>query len=314
MNVHQNFVKVSVVVITHNHEAFIAQTLGSILMQQVTFPYEVIVCDDASSDGTQEIIKKFEQAHPLLIKTVFSAQNAGPCRMAATGFALCSGTYLAWLDGDDYWSVNFKLQQQVDFLDNNPGYAGCFHDAAIASDVKIAHVRHDTSYYSQWKLFSQFNRYTPDFYPWQLLDRELIPTASLVCRTNLLNPDIFETIRMFSLSINWMLQLFVIRSSRLRYFNEVWSVYNDHPEGISKKTPRLDFKYNNITFLKLLLEDPYYSYIRKDLYKALAREYYQILHIYKGHKQKIIVPALAYLRFEFLKVISELFYFLRKQK
>lgn len=305
-------VMLSIVVISHNHEAFIATTLDSILMQEVNFTYEVIVCDDASADATAGIINKYAEKHPDCIKPLLSTENIGPCSLAAQGFGLCRGKYLAWLDGDDYWVYKHKLQYQIDFLENNPEYAGCFHDAAINSDAKAAQSQHDTSYYSQWKYFSQFNRYTPDFFPWQLLNRQLIPTASFVCRKNLLNNNIFDSIRNFNLSVNWILQLYIIRSSRFRYINEIWSAYNDHSEGISKKTPRLDFKNNNIAFLKMLRYDPYYAYLRKDLYKALTREYYQLLDINKGHKRKIIKLTLAYFRYELLKIIAELFYFCRK--
>ncbi|OQA01452.1 MAG: hypothetical protein BWY70_00380 [Bacteroidetes bacterium ADurb.Bin408] len=127
-----------------------------------------------------------------------------------------------------------------------------------------------------------------------------------------MNREIFETIKEFNLSVNWMLQLYVIRNSRFRYFNETWSIYNDHREGISKKTSRIDFKKNNITFLKMLRYDPYYAYLRKDIYKALTKEYYQLLDIYKGQKSKIIKLTLAYFRYELLKIFSELFYFFRK--
>ncbi len=303
--------KLSIVIITHNHQAYINRTIESILNQKLLLSYEIIICDDASTDNTVEIILSYHQKHPEIFNTYFSPVNKGPMQMAKQSLSMCKGQYLAWLDGDDYWLYENKLQYQIDFLDTHCDYAACFHDALIVSE-KNHTSNNDSTYYKQWKCFSQFNKYTPDFYPWQLLERQLIPTASLVCRKNLLDIAVFEKFSEMKLSINWLLQLMIIKNSKFRYINEQWSVYYNHHEGMSKKVDKQCFKLSNIHFLKKLLNDGYYTYLRKDIYKAIALEYYQLLDIYKGQKKKLIKLTFRYILYEFKKIISEIFYFFRK--
>ena len=312
MNNNSNTIKLSVVIITHNHEKFIGKAIEGILIQKVNFGYDIIICDDASEDKTQEIIRDYQLKNPAIIKTFFSPQNKGPMVMAGKAYEMASGLYLAWLDGDDYWINGEKLQYQVDFLDGNPSYSGCFHDATIISNCNIASKSNDLRYHHQWKYYSQFNHYTSDFYPWSLLERNLIPTASLVCRKENLQPDVFEKYAEVKLSINWLFHLMIIKDSKFRFINELWSVYNDHAEGISKKVGKEDFKISNIRFLKKLLADDYYVYLRKDIYKALSKEYYQLLDLNKGKKKKLIKLIFDYYLYEFKKLISESFYIFRK--
>jgi len=307
-----NTIKLTVIIITYNHESFIGKAIEGILMQKVNFRYEIIICDDASEDKTQEIILEYKHKNPDKIKTFFSPQNKGPLAMAKTGYKMISGLYLTWLDGDDYWIYDNKLQYQVDYLDNNPEYSGCFHDAEIISNCNIQSKSNDLHYHNQWKYYSQFNKYTPDFYPWNLLERSLIPTASMVCRTECLHADVFEKFHDARLSINWILQLMIIKNSKFRFINELWSVYNDHANGFSKKIGKGDFKQSNIKFLIKLLDDDYYVYLRKDIYKAISREYYQLLDLNKGKKNKLIKLIFRYYLYEFKKIISESFYVFRK--
>ncbi len=126
-------IKVSVIVHTYNHEKFIRQTLDSILIQQVNFDYEVIVGDDASPDSTPEIIKEYQQKFPKIIKPLLHPKNLGGFGKNNTlaTLSVCQGQYIAAMDGDDYWINPLKLQKQVDFLDNNPEFVSCFHNALI---------------------------------------------------------------------------------------------------------------------------------------------------------------------------------------
>lgn len=126
-------IKVSVIVHTYNHENFIRQTLDSILNQQVNFEYEVIVGDDASPDSTPQIIKEYQQKFPEIIKPMLHPKNLGGFGKNNTlaTLSVCKGQYIAAMDGDDYWTNPLKLQKQVDFLDKNPDFVACFHNALI---------------------------------------------------------------------------------------------------------------------------------------------------------------------------------------
>ena len=95
--------------------------------------------------------------------------------------------------------------------------------------------------------------------PWALIERNIIPTASLIFR----NTDIVGFLKKYSaseFSLSWALHLEIIKGSKFKYFNETWSVYNDHPRGISKKYDIVDFKLNNIKILESLLLDKSWDY------------------------------------------------------
>jgi glycosyltransferase involved in cell wall biosynthesis len=126
-------IKVSVIVHTYKHENYIRQTLDSIVNQQVNFEYEVIVGDDASPDSTPDIIREYQQKYPHLIKPLLHPVNLGGFGKNNTMATLAEakGQYIAPMDGDDYWTSPHKLQKQVDFLDANPDFVACFHNALI---------------------------------------------------------------------------------------------------------------------------------------------------------------------------------------
>lgn len=122
--------KLSVMVITYNHEKFIAQTLESILMQERDFDIEINVIDDASTDGTQQIIRQYAALYPGLINCYFNPENAGHITTQLNtirGFKSLRGEYFAILEGDDYWTDSKKLVRQVSFLDQNPEFVACAH-------------------------------------------------------------------------------------------------------------------------------------------------------------------------------------------
>ena len=167
------------------------------------------------------------------------------------------------------------MQIQTDFLETHDDYIGCFHDAKILYKEDET-GRSTNQSQGEFKFYSQFNEYRSEFSPWHLLKRNLIPTASLLFRNginleNILGDENSE------LSLNWALHLSIIKNGKLKYFNEPWSVYNDHPNGISKSRSLLDFKQANICVLKTLLKDSYYKGLARDIYESMANEYLQIL-------------------------------------
>jgi len=119
--------KVSVAMITYNHEKCIAQAIESVLMQETTFPIELVIGEDYSTDNTREIVKRYAALRPDVIQPLLHERNVG---MRGNGDAVleaCRGQYIACLEGDDYWTSPQKLQRQVDFLDQHPDYSICGH-------------------------------------------------------------------------------------------------------------------------------------------------------------------------------------------
>ena len=114
---------VSICSITYNHAPYIRQCLDGFLMQKTNFPFEIIINDDCSTDGTTEIIKEYAEKYPDLIKPIFHEENQ--YKKGVRGmfvkyvFPKAQGKYLALCEGDDYWIDPLKLQKQVDILESD---------------------------------------------------------------------------------------------------------------------------------------------------------------------------------------------------
>ncbi len=120
-------IKVSVCIVTYNQEKYIGECLDSLVSQQTSFPFEVIVGDDASSDRTPEIIQKYYEKYPNIIVPVLREKNLGPVGNTVDVYKRAKGQYIAHLDGDDM-ALPGKLQAQADTLDANPDCTICAHN------------------------------------------------------------------------------------------------------------------------------------------------------------------------------------------
>ena len=123
---------VSVCVTTFNHEKFIQQTLDSILEQQVSFSYEIIIGEDCSTDGTRKFVQQYQAQHPDRIRLRLSRANLYGINRHLNSLGVYStarAKYIALLEGDDYWADPLKLQKQVDFLEEHPECSMCHTNA-----------------------------------------------------------------------------------------------------------------------------------------------------------------------------------------
>lgn len=120
--------KVSIAFVTFNHERYVAQALQSVLMQETTFPFEIVIGEDCSLDSTRQIVLDYQMRFPEKIKVLLHPRNLGGARNFCEVLNVCSGKYIHFLEGDDYWTDKTKLQKQVAFLDSQPQFAFCFHN------------------------------------------------------------------------------------------------------------------------------------------------------------------------------------------
>ena len=127
--------KVTVYLSTYNQAEYVAQALDSILMQKTSFDFEVIAADDCSTDRTQEIILEYADRYPGKIIPYFTNPNVGGCRKLTDVIdaGLFRGEYLAYLEGDDYWLGEDRLQTLVDFLEAHPEYSRVSHKRLVQS-------------------------------------------------------------------------------------------------------------------------------------------------------------------------------------
>lgn len=124
--------KLSVLFITYNHEEYLRQSLDGILMQECDFDYEIVVGEDCSTDNTREILKEYANKYPDKFVLLFREKNFGRPTMNVYDTGMhCRGDYIAFLEGDDYWTDKNKLQKQVDFLEQHQEYMACTHTCEV---------------------------------------------------------------------------------------------------------------------------------------------------------------------------------------
>jgi glycosyltransferase involved in cell wall biosynthesis len=132
---------ISIICTTYNQEKYIAQALDGFLLQKTSFPIEIIIHDDASTDKTSEIIKEYESKYPNLFITIYQKENQFSNMdvniWTDITFPLAKGKYIALCEGDDYWINPNKLQLQFDFLEENSDYSVCFHSVKLDFNNKI---------------------------------------------------------------------------------------------------------------------------------------------------------------------------------
>lgn len=123
--------KLTIIFITYNHEEFVAQALDSILLQETGYSFQVLAYDDASTDGTRQIVQSYCDKYPDIFIPVLPDENLysqGVRPVADILLPLCNSEYVATLEGDDAWTDPDKLQKQITFLDANPDYVLAVHD------------------------------------------------------------------------------------------------------------------------------------------------------------------------------------------
>lgn len=127
---------VSIICNAYNHEKYIAEALESFVMQKTSFPFEILVHDDASTDKTASIIQRYYNKYPQMIRPIFQKENQyskGKRIISQIQFPRAQGEYIALCEGDDYWTDPYKLQRQIDALKRNPDLKMCAHAAVAVS-------------------------------------------------------------------------------------------------------------------------------------------------------------------------------------
>ncbi len=209
---------VTIFCLTYNHIDYIKSALEGFLMQKTQYTYNVLVFDDASTDGTSEVLREYKREYPDVFDIYIAAENTYnlPIRqkiLRQLYRKYVKGKYVAWCEGDDYWTDCNKLQLQVDFMEKNPecsmtAHASCWIDCR----------NNETTEYRPY----QDNRY--------LLDEEIIlqangnlSTASLVMRKEVfLREDASFPICDVE---DFPMQLFALCKGKIFYFNRNMSVY-----------------------------------------------------------------------------------------
>ncbi|MDO9390504.1 MAG: glycosyltransferase [bacterium] len=215
---------VSIVCTTYNQIKYIKKAIDGFLMQQTDFPVEIVIHDDASTDGTDRIIREYAGKYPELIFPIFQTENQfarGNGLVAIKAFGAARGKYIALCEGDDYWTDRHKLQKQVDFLESNPDYSICFHRVKLAYPLNISNLIRRRRSKGSIKETTTIT---------DLCRNNYIYTASCVFQNRLTGPlpQWFEQV----LPLDWPYFVLAARHGKIKFIKKTMAVYRIHQAGI----------------------------------------------------------------------------------
>lgn len=209
---------VSIWMIAFNHEKYISEAIEGVLMQKTSFPIELIIGEDFSTDNTVSIIKKYVHKYPDLIKARYNEFNMGMIPNTIKTLQECNGKYIALCEGDDFWTDPYKLQKQIEILENNSELSGCAHQTTVIYDY-LKNKPHD--FRSNVPSLLTIN---------QLLNDRKFHTASFVFRSKIIsNHPLPENIT----AGDRALFLLVASFGNIKFINEPMACYRKNAGGIS---------------------------------------------------------------------------------
>lgn len=212
-------VTVSVLVVTYNHEQFVRQALDSTLAQRLSQPFEILVSEDCSTDGTRAIVQEYAERYPQLIRLLLSEQNLHSNEVVARGFRAARGRYVALLDGDDYWTSDDKLRAQVAFLEARPEFTICFHNVQVVDE-------HSETTGRLWNAPGQ-----PEVSGLhELLRGNFIASTSVMYRRAAI-AEVPAWYDRFSIT-DWPLHVIYALEGRIGYLDRTLGAYRLHPGGL----------------------------------------------------------------------------------
>lgn len=211
---------VSVLVMTYNHERFIAQALDSVLLQETDFQFEILVSEDASTDRTREIVLDYHRRHPDRIRLLLSEHNLRSNEVVARGLRAARGRYVALLDGDDYWTSSHKLARQVEFLERHPECSMCFHNALVVEEERGREGRYWTPEH-QKELSTLEDIWAGNF----------IATCSAMYRNGVVPEVPAWYIPLFPIT-DWPLHILHAERGPIGYLDAAMGAYRYHPGGL----------------------------------------------------------------------------------
>ncbi len=250
---------------TYNHEKFIAQAMDGIMKQKTNFPVEVVVGDDFSTDKTLAIIKQYQDKENIKIKILDrkkgdaywqTRQKRGRLYNFFNILENCSGEYIALLDGDDFWTDEYKLQKQVDYLESHPGAIGCFHDVKTVDENGKTLAE---TYYTPKRKNYDFVQNLTEL-------KSAYATCSLVCRSYPFDapPSWYQQI-----PCDFTTDILLTRYGTLDYIPENMGAYRIHSGGVWQGTKRINhMKEMAFRYLVLFKSHDFHTYS-----DYLARQY-----------------------------------------
>lgn len=287
---------VSICCTTYNHVNYIRQCLDGFVMQKTNFFVEVLIYDDASTDGTQSIIREYEAKFPHLIKPIYQTENQYSKGVKVTlryNYPRIRGKYIALCEGDDYWTDPYKLQKQVDFLEKHPDYVMCSHRFSKywqESDV--------------WEEDADKDFKGADYDLQNLIGGKwLTQTLTVMFRRSVLDLHQYER---YGMSIDMILFYELLKQGKGYCFPEVMGVYRYHNGGVWSEVSQnrrqlIEFK-TRLAIYNVERSDTAAKFILYQFAKAMSRVWMlkqwrmmiKVIQILKQHYGRLFVVRLMF--------------------
>jgi hypothetical protein len=211
---------------TYEHAPYVAQAIESVLIQEGPFEFELVVGEDYSADGTREIVERYAERYPERVRAVLPAENLGHGEILRRVLDATRGRFVAYLDGDDYWTSVAKLRRQVEFLEAHGECAACFHDASLVYDAAGAPSGVTTPALAEASFALE-----------DILTECFVPSPAMMFRHEILGelPEwVFE-----SAWIDWLIHIRCAERGPLGYIPEPLAAYRVHDGGMFSALDRI---------------------------------------------------------------------------
>lgn len=282
-----NQITVNIICNAFNHGPYIRDALESFVSQQTTFPFDVLVHDDASTDNTADIIREYEAKYPDIIKPIYQTKNQYQQGIGVNKTfqrPRVNAKYVALCEGDDYWTDPLKLQKQVDFMENHPEYSMCacsvlWLNMRTGKSQKLCHTDIDRDISMEEIILEEKGRIFQyatiltksecfvDMPEWAVGfgvgDTPLIMNAALHGKVRML-ADVMAVYRNQTAG-SWTARISANREAKVKAFNKLVS-------GFSAFNKATEYKYDDIVSIRLRRQKYKIAIAKQDLKTMLSKE------------------------------------------
>ncbi|MDQ4044281.1 MAG: glycosyltransferase, partial [Chloroflexota bacterium] len=262
-------VRVTAIVQSFNHEAYVARALESAVSQRGVGTYEVLVGDDASTDGTRDVIEAYARRYPDLIRTVLPPRNMGGAGKVLFSelIRLSRGDYIAVLDADDYWTSDEKCRIQADYLDRNPQCSMVFHNV----------MRQHEGDRRQDRLFN------PPRQPTRITRSHLYRYNPVAACSPMFRREVISPLPEWYFDSpwgDWPLYFLASEAGEIHYLPDVLGAYWIHDAGVYSGLGRIGQVSEEVAFFKVLPTGEAEQHVRRQrLAQALGSQAYEHLRL-----------------------------------
>lgn len=265
---------VSIRCLVYNHEPYLRQCLDGFVKQKTTFPYEAIVHDDASTDGSAAIIREYADKYPDIIKPIYETENQwgkGTTRKNMDAAIHPNTKYIAMCEGDDYWTDPHKLQLQVDFLESHQDYYMTCHAFKYYMQDEEKFVDHDFVEGLPMEEFEGHEYCTPtmkDYFcsPW------FTQMLTIVRRNQRVVTE--EIMHHYKLTYDYIECYYMMKKGKCALFKDVMGIYRKHSGGIFSGVDEIRWRELSFT---------------------------QNMTLYRLENERLVIPKINYFFAELLK-------------